>query len=141
MTESPSKFAYGTEDLAARRPLSPHLQIYRPLLTMMMSIVHRITGAALYLGTLLLVWWLVALASGPDAFATAQWFMTSILGRLILFGYTWALLHHMLGGIRHFIWDTGKGFDEKTRENLAKATLIGSVVLTILTWIAAYAVR
>ena len=75
------------------------------MLTMMMSIVHRITGAALYFGTLLLVWWLIAAAAGPNAYAAVQWFMETLLGRLILFGYTWALIHHMLGGIRHLIWD------------------------------------
>ena len=83
------------------RPLSPHLQIYKPMLTMMMSIVHRITGGALYFGTLLLVWWLIAVAAGPNAYATLQWFMESLFGRLILFGYTWALIHHALGGIKH----------------------------------------
>jgi len=83
------------------RPLSPHLQIYKPMLTMMMSIVHRITGAALYFGTLLLVWWLIAAAAGPNAYATLQWFMESLLGRLILFGYTWALIHHALGAARY----------------------------------------
>ncbi len=79
------------------RPLSPHLQIYRPMLTMMMSIAHRITGAALYVGTLLVAWLLVAAASGPAAYATASGFLTSWFGKLILFGYTWALMHHMLG--------------------------------------------
>jgi succinate dehydrogenase / fumarate reductase cytochrome b subunit len=116
------------------RPLSPHLQIYRPMLTMAMSILHRITGAALYAGTLLLAWWLVAGASGPGAFQTVQGFMGSWFGRLILFGYTWALLHHMLGGIRHFIWDTGRGFDPVSRELLAKATIAGSLALTLLVW-------
>src|SRR6476620_8201814 len=76
-----------------QRPLSPHLQIYKPLLTMMMSIVHRITGGALYFGTLLLVWWLIAAAAGPNAYAGVQWFMETVIGRLILFGYTWALIH------------------------------------------------
>ncbi len=123
------------------RPLSPHLQIYRPMLTMMMSIVHRITGGALFFGTLLMLWWLIAAASGPTAYATFQWFAGSIIGRLILFGYTWALFHHMLGGIRHFIWDTGRGFGPAEREWLVRANLIGSIVLTILTWIVAYAVR
>src|SRR5713101_4318490 len=94
----------------AERPLSPHLSIYKPMLTMMMSIVHRITGAALYVGTLLLAWWLVSAASGPNAYAKASWFMGTIIGQIILFGYTWALIHHMFGGIRHFIWDTGHGF-------------------------------
>jgi succinate dehydrogenase / fumarate reductase cytochrome b subunit len=116
------------------RPLSPHLQIYRPMLTMMMSIVHRITGAALYFGTLLLAWWLVAAASGPNAYANFEWFMGTILGKLILFGYTWALIHHMLGGVRHLIWDTLHGFSPAEREMLTLATLIGSVTLTLLIW-------
>src|SRR5215468_8130885 len=82
------------------RPLSPHLQTYRWTLTMALSIVHRATGIALYAGTLLLAWWLIALASGPASYAYVQAFKGSILGRLILFGYTWALMHHMLSGIR-----------------------------------------
>lgn len=126
---------------AIERPLSPHLQIYRPMLTMVMSIVHRITGAALFFGTLLMLWWLIAIASGPAAYATFQWVAGSIIGRLVMLGYTWALFHHMLGGIRHFIWDTGRGFGPTEREWLARATLIGSIVLTVVTWIVAYAVR
>ena len=117
------------------RPLSPHLQIYRPMLTMMMSIVHRITGAGLYFGMLILAWWLLAAASGPNAYAKFQWFMETLIGRLILFGYTWALIHHMLGGIRHLIWDTGHGFGAHEREWLARATIVGSVSLTLLIWV------
>lgn len=126
---------------AIERPLSPHLQIYRPMLTMVMSIVHRITGAALFFGTILMLWWLIAIASGPAAYATFQWVAGSFIGRLVIFGYTWALFHHMLGGIRHFIWDTGRGFGPAEREWLARATLVGSIVLTVLTWVVAYAVR
>ena len=92
------------------RPLSPHLQTYRWTLTMVMSIVHRVTGVALYFGTLLLAWWLIAAASGPGAYANVQAFTGSFIGRLIVFGYTWALLHHLLSGIRHFVWDLGYGF-------------------------------
>lgn len=124
-------------DAKANRPLSPHLQVYRPIVTMVMSILHRITGAALFFGTILLVWWLVAAATGPGAFAVANGFLGSWIGMIILFGFTWALIHHMLGGMRHFIWDTGRGFDEKPREMLAWATIIGSVCLTILLWIIA----
>ena len=120
------------------RPISPHLTIYRPMLTMMMSIVHRISGGALYVGTLLLAWWLIAAASGPNGYATVQAFMATFIGRLILFGYTWALLHHMLGGIRHFVWDTGHGFGPGEREWLARATLFGSVTLTIVLWLVGY---
>jgi succinate dehydrogenase / fumarate reductase cytochrome b subunit len=122
----------------AQRPLSPHLQIYTPMLTMMMSIVHRVTGAALYFGMLLFAWWLVAAASGPNAYANVEWFMGSLIGRVVLIGYTWALLHHMLGGIRHLIWDTGRGFEPAEREMLTLATLVGSVVLTIIVVVIAY---
>jgi succinate dehydrogenase / fumarate reductase cytochrome b subunit len=118
----------------AARPLSPHLQIYRWTWTMSMSIFHRITGGALYVGTLLLAWWLIAAASGPKAYAGIEWFMGTIIGRLILFGYTWALLHHMLGGIRHLIWDTLHGFGPQERERLAQATLFGSIILTLVAW-------
>ena len=122
------------------RPLSPHLQIYRPTLTMLMSIVHRITGSALYFGTLILAWCLVAAAAGPNAYAGVQWFMETLLGRLVLFGYTWALMHHMLGGIRHLIWDLGYGFGPSEREWLTVATLVGSVGLTIVIWFIGYLV-
>jgi succinate dehydrogenase / fumarate reductase cytochrome b subunit len=119
----------------AERPLSPHLFIYKPMLTMILSIVHRITGAGLYFGTLLMAWWLLAAASGPNAYAGIGAFMSSWPGRLILFGYTWALMHHMLGGIRHFIWDLGHGLGPGDRDRLARYNLIGSIVLTILIWI------
>jgi succinate dehydrogenase / fumarate reductase cytochrome b subunit len=123
---------------AVERPLSPHLGIYRPTLTMMMSIVHRITGGALFFGTLLLTWWLLAAASGPTAYAKVQAFTGSIIGMLILFGYTWALIHHMLGGIRHLIWDTGRGFGPAEREWLVLANLIGSIGLTLVIWIVGF---
>ncbi|ORE88137.1 succinate dehydrogenase, cytochrome b556 subunit [Aurantimonas sp. 22II-16-19i] len=122
-------------DVKSARPLSPHLSIYRFRPTMAMSIVHRITGAALYVGTVLLVWWLVAAASGPDAFATASGFFGSIIGQLILFGYSWALIHHMLGGLRHFAWDMGYADSKETSTVLAIATLVGSVTITVLLWL------
>ena len=92
-------------------------------LTFVMSGFHRVTGVALYFGILLLAWWLVAAASGPNAYANFEWFMGTLIGRLILFGYTWALIHHMLGGIRHLIWDTLHGFEPAEREMLALATI------------------
>ncbi|MEE9586944.1 MAG: succinate dehydrogenase, cytochrome b556 subunit [Hyphomicrobiaceae bacterium] len=125
----------------AQRPLSPHLQIYRPLVNMVMSIIHRLTGVALYVGTLLLAWWLTAAAVGPQAFDAVNGFFASWLGRLILFGYTWALVHHMLGGMRHFLWDTGRGLDLETVDRLSWATIIGSVTLTLIIWIAGYMAR
>jgi len=97
-----------------------------------MSIVHRITGAALYFGTLLLVWWLVAAATGPEAYDTASSVLGSWFGRLVLIGYCWALMHHMFGGIRHFIWDTGRGFELDTVDRLAWGTLIASLVSTLV---------
>ena len=124
----------------ASRPLSPHLQIYKPMLTMMMSIAHRVTGAALYFGMLLFAWWLIAAAAGANTYAGFEAFMGSLIGRLILFGYTWALLHHLLGGIRHLIWDTLHGLEPAEREMLAAATLIGSIALTIVLWVVGYLV-
>ena len=123
---------------AVERPLSPHLSIYKPMLTMLMSIAHRITGFGLYFGTLLLAWWLLAAASGPNAYAGIGSFMSSFIGRIFLFGYTWALMHHVLGGIRHLMWDTGHGFGEHEREWLAIATIVGSIGLTIVIWIVGY---
>jgi succinate dehydrogenase / fumarate reductase, cytochrome b subunit len=127
-----------SQDLELRRPLSPHLTIYRPTLTMAMSIAHRITGAALYAGTLFLVWYLLAAATGGAAFAFAAWFFGSFLGQLILLGFTFALLHHFFGGIRHLIWDAGYGFDKQGREYLAFGTLIASVTMTLIIFIAAH---
>lgn len=118
----------------SQRPLSPHLQIYRPSWTMVMSIIHRLTGAALYAGTLLLTLWLVSLASGPKFYESVQVIFSSWLGQLILFGYTWALIHHMLGGIRHLIMDFGKGYGPHIRIRLAQWTLTGSIFLTLLVW-------
>jgi succinate dehydrogenase / fumarate reductase cytochrome b subunit len=122
------------------RPLSPHLQTYRWTLTMALSIVHRATGVALYFGTLLLAWWLIAAATGPAAYANVQAFTSSFIGRLIVFGYTWALLHHLLSGLRHFVWDLGYGFKASEREALTWGALIGGISLTVLLWIAAYAI-
>jgi len=128
-------------NVTQNRPLSPHLSIYKPIPTMMMSIAHRITGVALYAGTLLVACWLLAAASGEATFDWVNGIFGSIIGRLVLFGYTWALMHHMLGGLRHFIWDTGRGFDPATSTKMAWATLAGSITLTILIWIAGYAIR
>ena len=118
-------------------PLSPHLQIYRWTWTMAMSVFHRITGVALYGGTALVAIWLVALASGPAAYGPVSWAFGSILGKLVLFAYTWVLLHHMLGGLRHFLWDAGHGFGTAERIGLARLTLIASVALTVVIWAAA----
>ena len=123
------------------RPLSPHLGIYRFTLTMAMSIVHRITGVGLYVGVLLLAWFLAAAATDASAFQTFSSFIHSIIGQLVLFGFTWALFHHMLGGVRHVLWDAGYGLDDPQREQLAQATLIGGIALTIAAWAIGYAFR
>ncbi|MEM6667103.1 MAG: succinate dehydrogenase, cytochrome b556 subunit [Pseudomonadota bacterium] len=130
-----------TAGSARQRPLSPHLQVYKPLFTMMMSILHRITGSALYVGMLLVAWWLIAAASGPVYFDWVNGIFGSFLGRLFLFGFTWALLHHMLGGVRHLVWDTITWLEVPKAQLLAKMTLGGSLGLTLLTWIVGYAVR
>jgi succinate dehydrogenase / fumarate reductase cytochrome b subunit len=118
----------------AERPLSPHLSIYSLLINMVMSILHRITGGALYFGTLLLAAWLVAAASGEAAYAIVGGIFAHPIGKLVLFGYTWALFHHMLGGLRHFLWDTGRGFQLWQVDLLSWLTIIGSVTLTLLAW-------
>jgi len=123
------------------RPLSPHLQIYRVTITMAMSIAHRISGAALYLGVALMAWFLIALARGPDAFAHFSWYIHSIVGRTVLFGFSWALFHHMLGGVRHLLWDAGHGLDAPQRDQLAWGGLIGGFLLTIAVWAIGYWVR
>lgn len=101
---------------------------------MAMSILHRVTGIALYFGMLLVAAWLVAAATSPAWFDTAQWLIGSWFGLLVLVGFTWAMYHHMLGGIRHFVWDTGVGMEKRTSTLLANLTWIGSFLLTVLTW-------
>ncbi|MGB8818810.1 MAG: succinate dehydrogenase, cytochrome b556 subunit [Rhizobiaceae bacterium] len=127
--------------IKSKRPLSPHLSIYKPIPTMVASIAHRFTGVALYFGTILVAWWLIAASISPDYFDFVQTFMGAWFGRLILFGFTWALMHHMIGGIRHLIWDTGALFDKHTSTKLAYASIILSVALTLLVWVIGYAVR
>jgi succinate dehydrogenase / fumarate reductase cytochrome b subunit len=123
------------------RPLSPHLQVYRWQLTSVLSILHRITGVALAIGTLLLVYWLVATAAGPMAFATAQEIIGSVPGRLLLFGWTVALFYHLLNGIRHLMWDAGRGFELRTAYASGWAVVTGAVALSLLAWIVGYASR
>lgn len=128
----------GNAKLGVERPLSPHLSIYRPMLTMLMSIAHRISGVGNAVGFLLLAWWLVAISLGPEAYAQVSSFFASIAGRSLLFLFSWSLIHHMLGGIRHLIWDTGHGLDKTSIEIFALATIIGSIALTVLVWILGY---
>lgn len=115
------------------RPLSPHLTIYRPQLTSMTSILTRITGNALIVGALMVVWWLLAASSGPEYFAIANGVITSWFGKLIMLGSIWALWYHTLAGVRHLIWDNAKMLDIPAAEKLGWMVIIGSFVLTIIT--------
>lgn len=116
------------------RPLSPHLQVYRWQLTSVLSILHRATGIALAAGTILLVWWLVAAAEGPEAYARVQGFLGSWLGLVLLFGWSLALYYHLCNGIRHLWWDTVRGFDLKSIYASGWTMLAATVLLTVLTW-------
>ncbi|HEX2148116.1 MAG TPA: succinate dehydrogenase, cytochrome b556 subunit [Pseudorhizobium sp.] len=128
-------------NVTKNRPLSPHLQVYKFIPTMAMSIMHRITGAVLYFGMILVAAWLVAAASGEDYFNQANALFGSLIGQIILFGFTWSLLHHTLGGLRHIMWDLGYGFEKEFSTKLAKANLIASIGLTILIWVVVLLVR
>ena len=124
----------------AKRPLSPHLQVYTWGWHMAASIINRATGVALAVGTILLAWWFVALATGPDYFSTVQDYAGSIVGRLVLFGLTFCLMQHLAGGIRHLFMDTGKLYDLKVNTSSARFTFIFSVLATLGIWFAAYKV-
>ena len=113
------------------RPLSPHLTIYRPQLTSMTSILTRITGNALLVASLLMVWWFLAAAISPGAFAIADWVITSLLGDLVMLGSVWALWYHLLAGVRHLIWDNALMLDIPTAEKLGWGCVGGSFLLTI----------
>ena len=124
---------------SANRPLSPHLQVYKPQLTSVLSITHRATGVALAVGTLLLVWWLVAAATGESAFADVQAFIGSWFGRLLLFGWSYALFYHLCNGIRHLFWDAGKGMELDAAYSSGRLVIAASIILTAAVWIWAYA--
>lgn len=116
------------------RPLSPHLQIYKPQLTSVMSITHRLTGIALAIGSIVLVWWLVAAAIGPRAFGTVQAFLGSEIGWLLLLGWSVSLFYHLANGIRHLLWDAGYGFDLPTVYASGWAVVTATAVLTVMAW-------
>jgi succinate dehydrogenase / fumarate reductase cytochrome b subunit len=120
------------------RPLSPHLQVYRPQITSVLSILHRITGVVLAVGSLLLVYWIIAAAVGPEAFAEAQSLIGSFLGRLLLFGWTYALFFHLVNGIRHLFWDMGWGFELKTVSLTGWLAVIAALLLTLIAWALGY---
>jgi succinate dehydrogenase / fumarate reductase cytochrome b subunit len=120
----------------ASRPLSPHLGIYRWYFTMGLSIAHRVTGGALTAALVLLAWWLLALASGPESFATVRAVMDNFFGGIILFGLTACLWYHSLNGIRHLVWDTGHGISREAAKRSGVIVVIATAVLTVVTWIA-----
>ena len=117
-----------------KRPLSPHLQVYRPQLTSILSIMNRVTGLASSAGTVMMVWWLAAAASGPAAFERVQWFAATPVGLFMLFGWTAALFYHLFGGLRHLAWDMGFGYDLETTHRSGWAAIIATIVSTILVW-------
>ncbi|MEC9344842.1 MAG: succinate dehydrogenase, cytochrome b556 subunit [Pseudomonadota bacterium] len=124
----------------ANRPLSPHLQVYDMLqITALMSILHRITGVVLAGGLVLVLWWLVALASGREYYEVVMGIAGSWVGRLVLFGFTWALFYHLCNGLRHLYWDAGWGFEIPSVYRSGWMVVIASAVLTVLAWICAYA--
>ncbi|MFT5173317.1 MAG: succinate dehydrogenase / fumarate reductase cytochrome b subunit [Gammaproteobacteria bacterium] len=123
------------------RPLSPHLQVYRPQLTSVLSIAHRISGVALCAGVVALTIWLMALAGGAQSFAQVSAILGSAFGQLVLFAFTLALFYHLCNGIRHLFWDAGYGFELSTVYASGKAVLVASTVLTVVVWVAAIIAR
>jgi len=120
------------------RPLSPHLQVYRPQVTSVLSIAHRMTGVVLAFAALLLTYWLASAAYGPESFARAQVLMESWVGRLVLFGFTFSLFYHLCNGVRHLGWDMGWGFDLVKLRLTGVVVIIASMGLTVLSWMMAY---
>tara|TARA_Y100000590_G_scaffold470100_1_gene661974 strand:+ start:12085 stop:12459 length:375 start_codon:yes stop_codon:yes gene_type:complete len=117
------------------RPLSPHLSVYKFLINMMMSIAHRITGSLLYFGMFIFLILIISIAAGENYFNIVAYIFSTWFGKIIIFGITWALFHHMLGGLRHLVWDNVKGFDLKNIDLLAIGTLFGGILLTLIFWV------
>lgn len=132
--------ARNSDGKLVRRPLSPHMQIYRWPLSMALSILHRITGVGLGLGTLLMTWWLVAAASGETAFEQVQGFIGSPFGLLLLFGWSLSLIFHFFSGMRHLIWDAGIGFDAPWYNTSGWAVIVATAAATVLLWVVGLAV-
>ena len=127
--------------MSRSRPLSPHLQVYRLPLGALISISHRATGVLLAAGSLVLVYWLSAVASGPDAFANAQALLGSIVGRVLLLALTFSLFYHLANGIRHLFWDAGFGFELRTAHASGVLVIVASAVLTLVAWALGYTMR
>ena len=133
--------ATGNPDVARHRPLSPHLQVYRLPLPALMSISHRVTGVLLAAGSLVLVCWLAAIASGPDAFARVQALLASVPGRALLLVITFSIFYHLGNGIRHLFWDAGLGFDLRTAHASGVVVIVAATVLTVASWALGYTLR
>lgn len=129
-----------SEGKLVRRPLSPHLQVYKPQISSATSIFHRITGCALGVGTILMTLWLICAASGDGAFSVVQAFFASWIGILILFAFTVALFYHFCNGIRHLAWDAGKGFEIPDMHRSGKLVFAATVILTVVFWVIAFLV-
>ena len=123
------------------RPLSPHLSIYRWQISMILSILHRITGVGLGIGTLMISYWFVSVASGPRSYSNAQWFFDSIIGKILILGFTFSMVFHLLNGIRHLFWDIGLGFEINTSKKSAWLVVILTFIITFVIWIIAYMVK
>ncbi len=123
------------------RPLSPHLQVYKPQLTSVLSITHRATGIALSVGILYLIAWLCAASSSSETYAIFAWFNGSVVGRIFLFGWTLCLFFHLFNGIRHLFWDAGYGFELKTAYTSGWAVVAATLAATVVAWFLAYAIR
>ena len=128
--------AYRSDGQLVRRPLSPHLQVYRPQLTSILSIMNRVTGLAISAGTLLMVWWLMAAAAGPEAYSRVQHFIASPIGLFMLFGWTAALFYHFYNGLRHLAWDAGWGFELPRVHLTGWLVIAATMATTVLVWIA-----
>ncbi|MHA1113061.1 MAG: succinate dehydrogenase, cytochrome b556 subunit [Alphaproteobacteria bacterium] len=123
------------------RPLSPHLQVYKPQITSILSVLHRATGFALAAGTVLFVWWLISAAAGPGTYAVVEYFLSSWIGTLMLIGWSFAVFFHLCNGIRHLFWDAGRGFEIETVTRSGVAVVVVTVALTAIAWIAALFMR
>ncbi len=130
--------AHTSDGDLVRRPLSPHLQVYAPQLSSVLSILNRVTGLAISAGTLLLVWWLAAAAGGPASFARVQAFLHSWLGLFLLFGWSIALFYHLFGGVRHLAWDAGWGYELPQMRATGWAVVIATAVASVLTWVVGF---
>ena len=123
-----------TED----KPLSPHIQIYRPQITSILSITHRLTGIGLAVGAVALTWWINTAAYGPDVFTSAQTFAASWFGRILLLGWTLALFYHLFNGIRHLFWDAGIGMEISQVNRSGWLVIVMTILMTLVSWAAGY---